>query len=101
MTWHSFYSTAGALTSHLSLHSDGQSVAIRAFRRRHFLHVPMRLQHQFFRHRLVIWVSQSKAAVAAFSTRFDWTVSRDWEGTVLTRLDLQELKRKINTIQNG
>lgn len=56
--------------SHLSLYSDSQSVAIRAFGGGHFLHVPVRLKHKFLGHGLVVGVPQTQTAIAAFSTRF-------------------------------
>lgn len=56
--------------SHLSLYSNGQSVTIRALRGGHLLHVPVRLQHKFFGHGLVVGVAQAQAAIAAFPASF-------------------------------
>lgn len=58
------------LTSYLSLYSDGQSVTVRALGGRHFLHVPMWLQHKLLGHGLVVRVPEAQAAIAAFSTCF-------------------------------
>lgn len=64
------YVTVFVLTSYLSLYSNGQCVTIRTLRRGNLLNVPMRLQHKFFGHGLVIGVPQAQAAIAAFSTCF-------------------------------
>lgn len=58
------------VASYLSLYSNGQSVTIRALRGGHLLHVPVWLQHKFFRHGLVVGVAQAQTAIAAFPTSF-------------------------------
>ena len=65
-------------------------MAVGALRGGHLLHVPVWLQHQFLGHGLVVGVPEAQTAIAAFSTRLHRTVCRDGEGTVLTRLDLEE-----------
>lgn len=77
------------LTSYLSLHSDGQSVTIRALGGGHLLHVPVWLQHKFLGHGLIVGVSQAQTAIAAFSTCFNRAVRRYREGTVLTCFNLK------------